>query len=352
MASLTQTAYYSRLIVKYGSITIVALLIVRSLVITAGAYWQKMHPPPPPTPTVAFGKLPKIKFPPRTGLPTITLRTETIDGTFPKLASSAKVYFMPGVSPNLLALENTKAFARKLGFSSEPEIINQFTLKYYSENNPKTILEVNSLTKNFTLSYNWKEDVNIINQGNPPPESQAIASAKSLLQSYDVLSDDLVRGEQKVTYLKYNQGNLEVTPFFSEANFAKVDFYKGSIDEIKLLPPNPVNGNISVILTASTNNRDTKDVIDIKFTNYPISLGKLATYPLKEVNQAWSQLAAGKGFIANLGSNPDGRAVVRKAYLAYYDSDQPQDFLQPIFVFEGDRGFFAYVPAVVDNWIE
>lgn len=352
MASLTETAYYSRKIIKYGSVTIVALLIMRSIVISAGAYWRKMHPPPQAAPTVAFGKLPKINFPTRSGLPTISLRTETIEGTFPKLADRIKVYFMPGVSPNLLAIDNAKSFANKLGFSGEPEIINQFTLKYYSENNPKTIVEINSLTKNFTLTYNWKEDVNIINQGNPLPENQAIASAKNLLDGYEVLSDDLVKGEQKVNYLKYNQGNLETTAFFSEANFARVDFYKENLEDIKLLPPNPKVGNVSVTLSASSNSRDSKEVIDIKYINYPVSLTKTATYPLKDVNQAWSQLAEGKGFIANLGNNPDGKIVVRRSFLAYYDSDEPQDFLQPIIVFEGDREFFAYVPAVSDDWIE
>jgi len=352
MASLTETAYYSRKIIKYGSIVIVALLIMRSIVISASAYWRKLHPPPLPAATVAFGKLPKIKFPTRTGLPTISLRTETIEGTFPKLADRIKVYFMPGVSPNLLAIENAKTFAKKLGFTGEPEILNQFTLKYYSDNNPKTIVEINALTNNFSLSYNWKEDVNIINQGNPPPESQAIALAKSLLENYDVLSDNLAKGEQKVTYLKYNQGNLETTQFFSEANFARVDFFKESLEDHKLLPPNPKIGNVSMLLSASVNNRDNKEVVDIKYTNYPVSLTKTATYPLKDVNEAWSQLAAGKGFIANLGNNIDGKVIVRKAYLAYYDSDAAQDFLQPIIVFEGDRDFFAYVPAVTDNWIE
>lgn len=351
MASLTETAYYSRKIIKYGSVAIVAMLIMRSIVISASAYWRKMHPPPQAAPTVAFGKLPKLKFPARPGLPTISLRTETIEGTFPKLADRIKVYFMPGESPNLLAIDNSKAFAKKLGFGGEPEIINQFTLKYYSENNPKTIVEINSLTRNFTLTYNWKEDVNIINQGNPPPESQAIASARNLLQTYGVLSDDLAKGEQKVTYLKYNQGNLETTAFFSEANFARVDFYRENLEEIKLLPPNPKLGNVSLVLAASTN-RDSKEVININYVSYPISVNKTATYPLKDVNDAWNQLANGKGFIANLGNNVDGKIIVRKAYLAYYDSNEPQDFLQPIIVFEGDRDFFAYVPAVTDAWIE
>jgi hypothetical protein len=29
-----------------------------------------------------------------------------------------------------------------------------------------------------------------------------------------------------------------------------------------------------------------------------------------------------------------------------------QSFLQPVIVFEGDRDFYAYVPAITDTWLE
>jgi len=39
-------------------------------------------------------------------------------------------------------------------------------------------------------------------------------------------------------------------------------------------------------------------------------------------------------------------------YLAYYDSLDPQTYLQPVFVFEGDDDFLAYVPAVEAAWVD
>ncbi len=44
--------------------------------------------------------------------------------------------------------------------------------------------------------------------------------------------------------------------------------------------------------------------------------------------------------------------VVRNVYLAYYDSFEPQTYMQPVFVFEGDDNFQALVPAVSQEWIE
>ena len=51
-------------------------------------------------------------------------------------------------------------------------------------------------------------------------------------------------------------------------------------------------------------------------------------------------------------SKAGGTATVRTVTLAYYDSLDPQNYLQPVFVFEGDDGFLAYVPAVALPWTE
>jgi hypothetical protein len=57
---------------------------------------------------------------------------------------------------------------------------------------------------------------------------------------------------------------------------------------------------------------------------------------------------AGKGFIANMGENVD-KVIIRNAYLAYFEPPDKQSYLQPIVVFEGDRDFIAYIPAITDN---
>ena len=47
-------------------------------------------------------------------------------------------------------------------------------------------------------------------------------------------------------------------------------------------------------------------------------------------------------------------------YLAYYDQDEKQDYMQPVWVFQGDCTldepnenikYFAYVPAVKEPWL-
>lgn len=350
MATLTQTAYFSRKIIKYGSIGLASLLIIRSAFISVRAYLNKVRPKPLAPPTVAFGKLPKLKFPVRENLPSLTLKIETVSGSLPKLADRAKVFFMPQTSSNLLAWDKTKIWARSLGFNQDPQETGKFSYRFASEATPKTTLDVDVLTRNFYLVYDWRNDLGILSQGNPPQESQAISLAKGFLQNSGVLTDDLTQGRGEVLYYKYSDGDLVRALFFSEANFAQVNLFRQDIDGTKVYPPNPKDSNISVKLSAS-NDRG-KSIVEVKYIHFPVSLENSATYPLKEATAAWAELANGNGFIANLGNNLSGKITVRDAYLAYFDGDEPQNFLQPIIVFEGDNDFLAYVPAVTENWVE
>ena len=75
-------------------------------------------------------------------------------------------------------------------------------------------------------------------------------------------------------------------------------------------------------------------------------------YPLKSIQAAWEEFQKNQGFIANLGQNDKNEIIIRKVSLSYYDADKPQHFLQPIYVFEGDRNFIGFLPAIDPKWTE
>ena len=66
--------------------------------------------------------------------------------------------------------------------------------------------------------------------------------------------------------------------------------------------------------------------------------------------QAWEELQSGSAFVLQYPKTPI--ITIRNIYLAYYDSISPQTYLQPVFIFEGDDGFVAYVPAVSRDYVE
>ena len=92
-------------------------------------------------------------------------------------------------------------------------------------------------------------------------------------------------------------------------------------------------------------------MIQFAYTYWPIDYQTSATYALKTTQQAWNELQSGGGYIARYPTN-SSVAMVRSVSLAYYDSFDPQTYLQPIFVFEGDNEFLGYVPAVSSEWVE
>jgi hypothetical protein len=84
-----------------------------------------------------------------------------------------------------------------------------------------------------------------------------------------------------------------------------------------------------------------------EFHYLPIDQTRVSTYPIKTAAVAWEELKAGSGFIAQ--SPGEGNVVVRRVYLANYDPNKFEEYVQPIIVFEGD-GFLAYVPAVTSEY--
>lgn len=349
MASLTQTAYIARKAIKFGGIAFGVLILLRAGYITI----QKMIPPKPvplPAPNTAFGKLPKMQFPKKEIPAKISYRLETISGTLPKTGEQASVYFMPESKVGFLSEDKIEDWAKLLGFNQKPqktagsEFEDLFTLS-----SPVNItLSVNELTRNFTFSYDWRSDQGFSFQF-PPDTNQAITLATGFLQTAQSLPSDVNPVDNTVIFFKNDNNNL-VESTFQEANFSKVNFYRRTTDGLKILPPDPKDANISVIVSAIDNNYS--GTVEARYIHNIISEEISATYPLKDVNQAWAQLLDGKGYLANLGNNPEGNVIIRNAYLAYYEGEQPQSYLQPIVVFEGDRDFMAYVPAISDNLIE
>ncbi len=349
MGRLTVVAYTTRKVIKYGSIGIVVLVIFLRVFTVFRNYWKKAHPPPPPPPTVHFGKLPKLRFPEERNTQGITFKLANVSGTLPKLETVGKVFVIPKSYPNLLAWDNTKSWAKTLGFYGEPEKISEFDLKFTTTSFPRTTLTVNVLTKNFDLVYDWQHDLEIISTSSPPEENTAISLAKNYLNSIGLLNEDLSLGKGKVRYYKYQDGNLIETPFFSEANFAKVNLYRIEVESLPVLPPNPLEANVNIMLSGSE--KSEKQIVAVKYIYFPVYKESFATYPLLETSKAWEKLQSGGGYLANLGNNPSKNILIRNIYLAYFEDSQHQDFLQPIFVFEGDNDFYAYVQAITEQWI-
>ncbi len=353
MLTLTETARISRKIIKYSLISLVALLILIPTVKASIRYWDKLHPAPPPPPDVAFGKLPPIKFGKNYQvIPNhLQFQLQTIEGTLPNLGDRAKVYFIPTLGSKFFDEEKTRRRANALGFPREVSKLNPTEFLFI---NPHTEAElrIDTVNNNFQIDFPYREDHSFTNFP-APNHAQALNTIKNLLTRAELWPDDVDTNKTKFTFLRYQpaEGKFITVPSLSEAQVVKINIFRANRHKLPILPSHPQEANISFIV--SQDNKLEKRVIKGRYIHYAISYDQSGTYPLKTPNVAWEELKAGKAYIANLGNNSEKKPIiVRRVHLAYFDPDIAQNFLQPIFVFEGDNGFLAYLPAVDSAWVK
>ncbi len=348
MASLTEVSILSRKIIRYGIYFIILLIIARFVFRIGVSVYKRIFPPPKPKPTVAFGVLPKLPFPDKPKPPNLNFNLELATGNLPVFPEQIEVFFMPSLQTRISALDEAKTKAIALGFEAEGKILAETIPNVYifPKKNLPSSLTMNIVTQVFSISYNIDQDPSVI-QGIPPDSESAILKFKNLLARGGFLTQDINEGVATYEYLRLEQGKFVKAISLSEANFTKVNLFRKPMGSSKYpsVTPDMPEANVWAIIAGG---RD-KPVIAAEYHYFPIDEQKSATYPLKSADMAWEELKQGKGYIANLGNNNEN-ITIRKVYLAYYDAGQYTPYYQPVVVFEGDNDFYAYVPAVTNDF--
>ncbi len=359
MATLTETAYYARNFIKYGLLTLFGLVIVRGAIIISVRIYKDVFPPPPPPPTVKYGKLPRLPISQFPNLPTtITYKLETLDGSASAdnlrgvknpAPGQAKVFVMPQGAPNLLSIERSKERAIALGFREDPELLDNSIYRFRNELAFAT-LDVHATTQTFHYIYSWQGNQSIL--GNPPRSTDdAQRTLENYLNSAGILADDLKNGKALFKFMRANGTGLSEVSSLSDADFVRVDLFRQDLDNLPIYTSNPAEGSVWGIVTGAGKLQG--QIIEVVYRYFPVERQEFATYPIKSSAQAWQELGQGKGFVVSLGDNSNGNITIRRIYLAYLDVTlNPVRFMQPIYVFEGDNDFVAYVPAVADEWMQ
>jgi hypothetical protein len=328
--------------VLYGMVFLVIGKIV--LDITIGVY-RRIFPPPPPPPTVSFGKLPALPFPENQDLPELAITVETPDGKLPEFPTQMKVYFMPKPAQTQLSLDEARQKAAKLGYSpdgeQESEIIYRFPHK-----NALSVLRTNILSGAFSITYDLPADPGVLERVPPAPEI-AVSQVRSFLSQATLLPEDLT-GPTKHEFLRAESGRFVTAIALTDADVVKVNLFRKDYEEYPSMTLNPDEGNVWFMVGGASEKE--RQMIAGEFHYFAVDEEKIATYPIKTSKSALEELTGKRGYTAKLGLNEDGKIVIRRIYLSYFDPGVPSDFFQPSVVFEGDDGFVAYVPAVISDY--
>ncbi len=348
--SLTETAFYTRRAVNWAILGVIAYIILRIFWSIVVALFLIIFPPKAPPPNHAFGRLPAIKFPAAaTPSAEFSMQLETIEGTVPAASASAAVYFMPKVAPNLLGLNKAQDFATRLEFDPTPIQESKNIYRFNDPQLPLRRLRFDIVSGNFIVRYAFERDPSVFIEKNLPLPEAAKLETINLLEAYNLYPADLSEGTPVVTFSRLNGEQMVSTSSLSQADAVRVDFFRKMIGDTKIFTPVPDEAPVAIMVSGAANAK--KHVLQLAYTFWPIDYQTSATYGLKTSEEAWAELQTTKRYIARMPAG-GGPAVVRNVYLGYYDSFEPQTYLQPIFVFEGDNGFLAYVPAVAQPWTE
>ena len=351
MANLTQTAYYTRRGLLFGGIAFIGILVLRASITLGVAIYKQLNPAPPPPPTVAFGKLPPLSFPESDfENENLNFRLETIEDDLPQLDDVGKVYFMPKKEPSLTALDEARKKADGLDFDSSPEAVDKFTYRWIKQSPLPKVLTMNINNGNFIVSYPYTNDQEILNAKYLPSTQQAAQETKSFLSQKGFLPNDLADGSAEFVYLRFDPPNLVEVNSLSEADFLRVNLFRSDLDELRIMPPNPKKSLVSLLFSGARSTD--KRIVGVDYFYFPTDKETFATYPLKPIAAAWEELKNGQGYLAHVSKNTANQATIRRVGLGYFDSKLPQNFLQPIYIFQGDDNFFAYVSALAPEWVQ
>lgn len=346
MATLTYVAYVSRRIIKYGGFGLIAFLFFWWGLTASIAAYRKAHPPYS-APTVRFGTLGKIVFPEKS-FEKKNFVTELADDKFPKYKDQANVYVIYRSKSPLGALEESKKTASLIGFNNEPREVATGIYLFTDSVGGKS-LTMNVLESSFIMSYPYLSDQLLLNPDQMPSKDEAIKVAKNYIQQAEKLSTDLDEGEKKVSYWKINFDGLKPVDGLSEANIIRVDFFRKKLgDDVQMVSTEIGKASVSVLVSGSS--VTTKKIVEVNYRHVDVdtSAASSSTYPIKTSEEAFAELKLGNYWPANDVAAKD--VTIRKIYLAYFEPINLTQFLQPVYVFEGDGGFVAYVRAIIDKY--
>lgn len=264
---------------------------------------------------------------------------QTISGNLPNLPTTGKVYLVGINKSRLTSLDRIRGIATTLGFTNDLTALDSENYRFVHTTIPAEIV-TNIVSWKFTFKYDWTGEGSIYNNHAIPAGNDAINRAKVYYRNIGLLNGDLDTGNGVFKYFVATGSAMTSTDSFYNANFTRVDLYRADKDGMPVVTSGGDTSPVNIIFTPFGGNKS------VAQANYEYSLtvdNDFATYPLKGIDQAWSELKSGGGYIVKPAGN---NIVVRKVYMGYYESDEPQQFLQSVYVFEGDNGFKGYVAAV------
>jgi hypothetical protein len=335
---------------------VAALAALWLLWILVSFTYKVVFPPLPAGPDLAFGKL-RQPFTFNSTFNSGLFQLDTPGGGVVIPPENLKVYEIPAIEGEFASLDNAKKIARSAGLDSDPEQLSENEWRWTNQKNPYKSLKFNIVTNNFNYKYDFVADKTALVGVFKADNDTLINRAKTSLNTFKALRDDLKNGTAKVSFWKIVGADRTLVGSSSEANAAMVELYRAPLNaDNPIIEMDPTRSQINVWISPTS--VSDKQIIEVNYIYYSYNLARVATYPPKTGSEAYSELTSGNAYIAQGAKEVFEEITITKTYLAYLNPNREQATLQPVFVFQGSglvngekKDFLAYVPALHSDYL-
>ncbi len=247
---------------------------------------------------------------------------------------SAKVIEISASNSSFGKLEDVKKKAQSIGFDQPPQIIPQ-GFRFVDAKDSSRIFTVDSSSGNFLFQTSLQDF------SKPRSSDEAITTARSFFNNFNLSNKEFPDNKIGTANLRFGASDLVPAPSLSSSDLVRVDFWRADVDKLPILPI--ADGKSQVV--AQVGNRG---VVGAKMNIYNLERFKFATYPLKGVEKAYTELQNGLGVF---NSTPADPFEITDVGLGYIESSKTSNFLEPVYIFTGRGSLKAFIGAVDDAWI-
>jgi len=344
MATLTETAIFSKKASRWVGAGIIILIVLIILLISGKTIKNMILPPKAPPATVAFGKLPKFDLSLGIKPPTVvSYDLETVSGAFPiSLPQSAKVFSIAFPESSFGALEQVKVKASRAGFSSEPVEVLPGSAKFVDNSKKDKVLTIETASGNLVLFSNYLSNPEIITRKTKSVED-AIRIARNFFNNFDLDMEEFPEKNIQTRKLRVDTGGLKETLALSDTNLIEVVFGRADADKLPILAAWEETPQVWAFVSGD-------EIVAANLKIAKIQKFRFSTYPLKGVQKAYDDLKAQNAAFNKKAAG--SQIAIREVTLGYIEGKSTEEFLQPVYLFRGNEGFVAYVAAVAGDWTE
>lgn len=344
--TLTQTAILTKQVIIISTIALFLSLASFVGYKVWYNYYLSTLPPVEEKPDTKFGVLPPPDFPQiNVSSSNFSYSLDTTTGFLPKLGDEGfekiiKVYFIIKPYATLLSGERSQTLSEKFLIKNPPEILNDTTYRFKEKD--KT-LTVDLDSGNFT----YTNEATKAAEPGLDDDNSLVTAFKTTLNNLGALKPELNEGRTKIVLLKIEGGNFIPTQLRTETVAAEVSLWPKALDKKPIFTSDFNKSPINATIVNSASNIE--NYLSLDFTYWQVDEKTYATYPTKNPEDALSDLKEGKGVIILEPSKP--QVSITSVYIGYFLPNQYNQYLQPVYVFEGPQ-FVAYVSAVSKDFIE